>query len=144
MRLLRFTPHTMVDMNSIHVSTLPAGPSLPRPVAQVVLAAGPLSTVLFLAHQAAGSQWLHPSLLPVALIAALICWSPLPVSVPAIILGDARDQALPQLRGPIGSLIRAFQLIPYLLISPKSGVRTEMLCSVIGLAVAVAYSSTLV
>ena len=64
--------------------------------------------------------------------AALLFWSPLPFSIPAVLLEGHRDAALPQMRGLVGWPVRAVALLPYLLFSPRSQVRVEVAASLVG------------
>ena len=71
------------------------------------------------------------------LLGALVLWSPLPLSIPALLLQDSRDAALDHYRGLLGSLVRGSRLVPYLMIDAHSPVRAEMTCSVLGFLAAV-------
>lgn len=64
---------------------------------------------------------------------ALIAWSPLPFSIPAVVLEKARDAALPGFSG-LGRATRAVLLVPYML--TRSPARVEFAGSLIGLALA--------
>jgi hypothetical protein len=101
----------------------------------LIVGLGPVLSVLFVASQA-GSHWLPGIALGPVLAALVLVWSPLPISIPALIMQDARDAALAQYRGAIGNTVRAAKLIGHLMTSPTSPIRTEMVASVIGWAIA--------
>lgn len=103
------------------------------PIGRAVLAVGPAATVAGLLHFQS-----HPYLavMPITtlLVVALAFWSPMPLSIPALMLGDARDWALPGYRGLFGRMARGVVLLPYLLTAPNSPVRTEVALSLAGFA----------
>jgi len=70
----------------------------------------------------------------------LFMWSPMPISFPALLLQDARDAALPEMTGFVGSFWRSFLLIPYLMTAKESSVRVEMTASVLGVVVGLVYA----
>lgn len=92
------------------------------------LAAGPWVTAPLLGAVAAPTAAAEPQLF---LVLAVLLWSPLPIAVPALLLQQARDTALPQLAGPVGSTARAALLLPYLSTAARSPVRREMLVSLV-------------
>lgn len=107
----------------------------PRWVSLPILAIAPVVSVgWIIAH--AGGFWLAGWQLPLVLAAVLTMWSPLPWSVPALMTQDARDEAMPELRGLVGSARRAVALVPYLSFSDKSPVRAEMIVSLVGFTMA--------
>lgn len=106
-----------------------------------VLTAGPYATVRYVEHLAA-SPWLRTDQLGLAVGVALAMWSPLFFSFPALLLQGARDAALPELRGPVGTTVRAVRLVPHLL-SDASPVRVEMGLSLVGFAIGAAYAASL-
>lgn len=112
----------------------PAGRSLlPRLLGVPVLAAGPL-VVLAVLHHAVATGAILPVDLPAATIMLAVFWSPMPWSVPALVLQDVRDDAL------VGTpwLPRALALVPWLTLSRRSPARPEMLASLVGFALALA------
>jgi hypothetical protein len=98
---------------------------------RALLAIGPTLTTLLVWMFLPTQATLH-----IAMIAVLVAWSPLFISIPALLVQDARDAALPNLGGPIGSLVRGAALIPYMLIPHKSPARLEIGISLAGLALA--------
>lgn len=100
-----------------------------------ILMVGPLASVWWLSSQAGGS-WLPLSALGPVLWAVLIAWSPLPISIPALILQDARDNALADMVGIKGTMVRSVKLLGHLAWSPESPVRAEMIGSLLGFAAA--------
>jgi len=106
-----------------------------RPLTSTLLTAGPAISVVALVL-ASKTAWLPVSMLPTATAVALMAWSPFFISIPALLLQDARDAALDSWRGPVGSVLRGLVLIPYLMASPHSPIRLEILLSLIGLVVA--------
>ena len=99
-----------------------------------ILALGPVTTVLLLPTSVQG--FALPGETPLIMLVALALWSPMFFSIPALVLADARDGALPQYRGALGSFVRGLILVPYLM-RRTSPVRVEMVASVIGFALAV-------
>ena len=96
----------------------------------LVLAVGPVATVLVLLGAAQRAEF--PDIFAhVAAWVALVMWSPLPASLPAILLDADRDAALPQMARPV----RAFALIPYMLW--RSPARVEVGLSLVGWAAAI-------
>jgi hypothetical protein len=105
----------------------------PRPLARLVLAAGPAAMVLLLD---ANSAWFAvPSMQHLTIFALVWFWSPVFVGVPAFVLQPARDAYLPGARG-IHRLRRACTLVPDLA-RANSPVRVEMWCSLVGFTAAV-------
>ena len=115
----------------------PQGTMFRRPVTVALVLFGPAVTVAFLLRWV-GSSWLSAPELPVVLVVALAFWSPLFLSVPALLLQDARDAALDHWRGPVLSLARGVVLVPYLLFAPSSPARLEVAASLAGFATALA------
>jgi hypothetical protein len=108
---------------------------LPTWLTSLIVAVGPIASVLFLLH-AAGSSWLPGDALAPVVAGTLFMWSPQPLSIPALLTQDARDQALTWYQGVWGSAIRAVRLVPYLL-TRASGVRVETAASLVGFAAGV-------
>jgi len=125
-------------MNNTTTATTTAMPGslMGRTLTTLLVAVGPSLSVSF-AIAKAGAAWLPSQALAPVLWAILVMWSPMPLSFPALLLQDARDAALPQYRGFIGSAIRATKLIGYLVTSKHSSVRVEMTASLIGFAGAI-------
>jgi hypothetical protein len=74
---------------------------------------------------------LHPTLLSWALASVCLAWSPLPVSVAAVILDEERNATLPETNGAA----RAVRLIPEMLQGENA---QECRWNLIGFAVCVA------
>lgn len=107
-----------------------------RPAALLVLLIGPLLSVMALqAWFAVPGTSLHAAPLSMYLLVAVLVWSPLPFSLPAVLLERARDEALPGYRG-LGRLRRAALLVPHML--TRSSARVEFAASLVGFAGAVA------
>lgn len=106
-------------MEHEHSIVVAPGRGLLRIARLGVLLAGPVIT-LELLHRYAGS-------IETASLEALavLLWSPLFFSVPALLLQNERDAALPMERS---SLVRGVKLIPYLL-SRNSPIRLETIVS---------------
>lgn len=101
-----------------------------------VLFAGPVLTVAGVITGVASGELMWQSAEPwMYLLVALAVWSPLPFSVPAVLLDDARDAALPGYRG-LGRLVRAVRLVPHMVW--RSPARVEFTASLAGFALAVA------
>jgi hypothetical protein len=96
-----------------------------RAVRLAVLAVGPLLTLGLLSRVGA------PETGAVSL-AAVLLWSPLFCSLPALLLQHERDIALGNIRA---SWWRGLKLLPYLAASPDSTVRPEIVVSVVSWAV---------
>lgn len=62
-------------------------------------------------------------------VALFLIWSPLFLSVPALILQRARDLALPH---EASRVLRGVKLVPYMLLSKSSSVRLETFASIVG------------
>lgn len=103
----------------------------------VTVAAGPLVTVAAL-HAAAAHGLLTVAPLRTYLLVALLFWSPLPFSIPAVLLDSFRDAALPGWRGP-ARLVRGVLLLPVLL--TRGPGRVEVAASLAGFVAAVAVSA---
>jgi hypothetical protein len=97
------------------------------------LAVGPAVSValLFWAHSR-GSLTVAP--LSHYLVVALLFWSPLPFSLPAVLLDDYRDEALPGYHGA-ARLLRGLLLLPHLL--RRGPGRGQVAVSLAGFAAAV-------
>lgn len=128
---------TSVITPQLQVARRPVIPAtrVPRIVSLPVLAVGPVASVLFLMNHT--GFWLQPWQLAGALAIVMSLWSPLPWSIPALMLQDSRDHALADRHGPVGTVRRAFELVPYLTCDPASPVRLEMAASLVGFAVGV-------
>ena len=74
-----------------------------------VLLVGPLFSMYVVAAQAGGT-YIPSDATGFVLAAILLFWSPMPFSVPALIMSTARDTYLPK----EGVLTRAIGLLPYL------------------------------
>lgn len=107
--------------------------SHPAAVTSWILGAGPVATVL-----ATLWAWHVGSLAAIPphiyLLVALLAWSPLPVSVPAVALDNYRDAFRPNSRG-IDRVWRAFAL-PVWLASPSCPAFRQARASYMGFAVA--------
>jgi hypothetical protein len=101
----------------------------------VILGLGPVLSVLAITIFS-GSSWLPVASVTPVTWAALLLWSPLPIAIPALLSQDARDKAMPEYRGLVGTVVRWFRLLPYLLRDPRSSVRVETLASLIGFVLA--------
>jgi hypothetical protein len=109
-------------------------PLIPKSFSTPLMLIGPVATVLLVAHMA-GSHYLpHVAVIP-ALLVAVALWSPSPISIPALVMQDVRDSYGAQMRGLIGTLKRGV-LITFWMASKRSGVRAEMLASLVGFSLA--------
>jgi hypothetical protein len=97
----------------------------------VLLALGPVVTVFALQSWADSGAHLVTGL-HVYLLVGLLAWSPLPLSLPAVLLANHRDAALHGMRGVVGRCVRAALLVPYLLTHPHSEVKVETAASLAG------------
>lgn len=113
-----------------HTTTAPAS-TLRRFGLPTLLLLGPVLSVLAIAVSA-GRAYFPGDLQIYALLAGLLLWSPLPVSVSAVLLGDARDNFR---TGQYG-LRRSAALYPYLL-SRTSGVRGATVAHLVGFMTAI-------
>lgn len=127
------TPTTGTDTIAFHHP----GP-IRRLATALVLGAGPIVTAdLLLAHRHS-PQLAQPGLLGAALLVlVVVAWCPaLLFSVPALVLGDARDVTLPWsvrgLHGLARSIVRGVILVPYMVCSRHSVARLESAASVLG------------
>lgn len=106
----------------------------------VLVTVGPLASLV------AVDAWLRSQNLAdiagVALFIVAAFWSPLWFSIPALLLQDARDAALVQWNSVVARIGRGLVLVPHLILSRTSPVRTEMTLSVIGFAVALVWLVT--
>jgi hypothetical protein len=80
-----------------------------------ILIAGPLLSIAG-CYALVMRGMLHPTLLSWAMASVVLAWSPLPVSVAAIVMDEERSRALPELRG----VRRAVLLYPALLRSESA------------------------
>lgn len=97
---------------------------------------GPVASVAgVLAAHAGGMAVMRAGELWMYLVVVLAAWSPLPFSLPAVLLDDARDAALPGYRG-LGRAVRAFRLVPHMVW--HSPARVEFTASLVGFALALA------
>lgn len=131
-------------MNTTAANTTTPDVLLPRPLAWVVLLAGPAATMWAL------TSWMPSTELgsvssPTALWFLLVLlWSPAFFSIPALLTQHARDRALSSLGGPAwhpGNLVRGVILIPYLLFAKSSPIRVETALSLVGFALAIAWAA---
>jgi hypothetical protein len=105
---------------------------LPRPLTRLILLAGPLTSLLAAPHLPLphlGTDQIRT----MAWSLLVLFWSPVAVSLPAILLQNARDAVLPHWRGPARTALRGVVLIP-LLLRRGSPVRVEMTLSLAGWA----------
>jgi hypothetical protein len=115
-------PTTGSMLISSGAATVPASVAL-RAVRVLVLAVAPVATVWAVTTQTA----LGDDMLAIGMWVALAFWTPLfPVSFPALLLQDARDDALVTTPAPLR----------WLVLVPRSAVRVEMWANVLGVAVA--------
>lgn len=71
----------------------------PGAITTAVVTFGPVATMAAM-MSLSGSEWLHPTLMPWALVAVALLWCPfLPTSASAIVLGEWRDTIDPWVRG---------------------------------------------
>lgn len=124
----------MTKHETIAATKSPTG-ILAKAARSLFLGMGPILNVMWLTGQA-GSHWLPASALAPVLWAVIVAWSPLPIAIPALVLQDARDNALVEYRGIVGSLVRGLKLMGHLSFSPRSAVRMETIASLIGFFVA--------
>lgn len=96
----------------------------------MTLITGPILCILG-CYAAAMQGALHPTLLSWALASVCLAWSPLPVSVAAVILDEERNAVLPDTNG----VQRAMRLIPEMLQGENAH---ECRWNLIGFAVCVA------
>jgi pimeloyl-ACP methyl ester carboxylesterase len=95
----------------------------------VILAVGPVLSVWAISAQTG----LGLEMVEAGMWVGLAFWTPLfPVSFPALLLQDARDDALSTVPVPL----RWVLLLPWLALAPRSAVKTEMWANVAGVAVA--------
>jgi len=92
----------------------------------LLLLIAPAATILAMRHTTGGMLFATDTV-AYATLAVLLLWSPLPISLPAVLLGDARDGFRPGAYG----VRRALALYPYLL-GPTSPVRIESWAHVVG------------
>lgn len=118
-------------------NAIPAPALAARKPMLALLTLGPVATVIALMAGVTlpTSTPLGAAPLSTYLIVALLAWSPLPLSLPAVFLERARDEALPGYTG-LGRLVRGALLVPYMV--TRSPWRVEFLASLVGFAIAVA------
>jgi hypothetical protein len=126
-------------------TTTAASDPVTRPLVAGVLALGPVATVvaLLVAHSSQAGQagtLLGAAPMSTYLTVALLAWSPLPFSVPAVLMDSARDAALPGFSGS-GRLVRGLALVPYMVF--RGPARTEMAASLLGFLAAAAVAAPL-
>lgn len=92
------------------------------------LAAGPFLTLAVL-YAAADRAVFPDTFLTWGMAAAALAWSPLPGSLPAVLLDEDRAAALPN----APRLVRAVALVPWMLL--RSPARVEMAVSLAGFSV---------
>jgi hypothetical protein len=97
-----------------------AGQGAYRALRLAVLSAGPFVTLAFVPRI---GLTVETSSIETVL---MLLWSPLFFSIPALLLQNERDRALPDERN---AFVRGIKLLPYLL-SARSTIRTEMLVSI--------------
>jgi len=102
------------------------------------LALGPFLSILL--SPTLLNNFTLPGEAPLVTLVVLALWSPLFFSIPALLLSDARDRALTQYRGVLGSITRALLLVPVLMRN-NSPVKNEMRASILGFSVAVIVAS---
>lgn len=95
-------------------------------------AAAPAAT----AAVAAGVVGIAAPMRSAALLAVLLAASPLPLSVPGVALGDARDDAADLLAARWPRWVAALLALPWLASSPDSPRRPEAIASLLGFAAA--------
>lgn len=110
----------MDNMNLLH--------STRRTAAALVLAVVPPLCV-FAASTSSNSTYLPVGVAPYFMAAVLLAWSPLPTSIPAVVLGAARDNFEPGGRG----MARGWRMLKGLG-RKNSPVQVEFLASIVGFA----------
>lgn len=109
-----------------------------RVLTAMLLAAGPALTAAFaLAHRHSAHLGLPGMLAAVLFVGVVVAWCPaLLFSIPALVLGDARDITLPWsvrgARGLLRSVVRGVILVPYMCCSRHSPARLETVAAVAG------------
>lgn len=101
----------------------------PQTALAVFLGTAPVASVCLM-RAMAGGVYLPGSAYPYAALALLLIWSPLPFSLPAVILGEARDMHRIEHGGGMRSLFKHLS-------SRESAVRAAFLASIVGFAGAV-------
>ena len=117
------------------METLSTEHSVRKILTTTSLLVGPM-VCAFLAEIGEGGRYLPAGVFPYAMVAILLAWSPLPASIPAVVLGEARDRFEPGQRG-IG---RGLRLLKHLS-SKGSAVQGEFFASLAGFAAAVLYAA---
>jgi hypothetical protein len=126
-----------VGCNTVTVgsmTTKTATSLLPKIFSIPLFLVGPIATLMAL-HTAGAAHALMSVGVGPACFAALACWSPLPIALPALVMQDVRDSYGASMRGVGGTLKRGV-LISFWLTSKNSPVRAEMTASLVGFLVA--------
>lgn len=97
-----------------------------RGARRAVLTYGPVLTLVLLVVLSVRGNLAGPDLVAWSMAAAVL-WSPLPISLPAVLLDRERDTAAV----PGFGLARAVALMPWLMFSPASAVRRSAVASVV-------------
>lgn len=101
-----------------------------------LLSMGPLFSMYVIGAQS-GGVYLPSDAAAVVLVAVLLFWSPLPFSLPALIMSTYRDEYLPKTR----ATSRAVGLLPYLH-RHSVGVRAQLWASIAGFLLGAVYLAT--
>lgn len=101
----------------------------PQTALAVFLGTTPVVSICLL-RAMAGGVYLPGSAYPYAALALLLIWSPLPFSLPAVILGEARDMYRIQHGGGMRSLFKHLS-------GRESAARSAFLASIVGFVGAV-------
>lgn len=107
----------------------------PRWGLSLFLAIAPAASVLLALPVAEHTNWMAAAPVHVWVTVLLFVWSPLPISLPAIILESERDAALPGYSG-LGRVTRAVLFVPHML--TRSTARIPFAASLIGFGLAIA------
>lgn len=118
--------------------TKTTGLVLPTGLTRILLLCGPVLSLVSVMHLVQNGT-LFANQQSMVSIVVLMFWTPLFFAFPALLMQDARDKALPELTGLVGSIKRGVLLVPYLALSTKSLVRTEMLLSLVGLGAGIMF-----
>lgn len=104
----------------------------PQTALAVFLGVAPAVSVCLM-RAVAGGAYLPGSAYPYVMFALLLIWSPLPFSLPAVILGEARDMHRIQHGGGARSLLKYLS-------SRENDVRSAFLASLVGFIGAVLFA----